>query len=370
MYLEAEREHLRQSWRIGEGIKMDLNRKEVPKTLFITAGFNTIIAIILSLLRFGSGFWINLLFSQCIGISICLCVMTVIHYLKPENFLIQFLWKVFALIFGTVVGSVVGLTALGIGPSALFDKQGFFIRMMLLGVVFGSIITYFFISRERISATETLVQQERIKRLNSEKIVAETHLRLLQAQIEPHFLFNTLSNILSLLDTDLGKGKAMLVDLIHYLRTTLDKSRDKSTTIGQELDIIGAYLNIHKIRMGDRLHYKIHLPDHLRGLSFPPMLVQPLVENAVKHGIEPSIKGGTVTIQVEGNESFIRLEIADSGVGSQDGMKWGFGLTNIKERLDSLFGDQGKLILKENRPCGLKVIIEVPYVKDEGADCR
>jgi len=249
----------------------------------------------------------------------------------------------------------------------LVENHGLFIRTMILGVVFGSIITYFFISRERISSTEALVQQERIKRLVSEKNAAETNLRFLQAQIEPHFLFNTLSNILSLFDADPEKGKAMLVDLIHYLRTTLYKTRDKSTTIGQELDIICAYLNIHKVRMGDRLHYNIHLPDHLKAIPFPPMLIQPLVENAVKHGLEPSIQGGAITIRVDEHENCLRLEIADTGLGIQDGMKWGFGLTNVKERINSLFGDQGKLHLKENRPCGLKAIIEVPYGGNDGA---
>ena len=346
---------------------MALKRGEPLKTLFITAGFNTIIAVFLSLLKFGYGFWVNLVFSQCIGISICICVMTVIHFLKPKSILIQLLWKVFALIFGTVVGSGAGSLALGISPFVLVENHGLFIRTMILGVVFGSIITYFFISRERISSTEALVQQERIKRLVSEKNAAETNLRFLQAQIEPHFLFNTLSNILSLFDADPEKGKAMLVDLIHYLRTTLYKTRDKSTTIGQELDIICAYLNIHKVRMGDRLHYSIHLPDHLKAIPFPPMLIQPLVENAVKHGLEPSIQGGAITIRVDEHENCLRLEIADTGLGIQDGMKWGFGLTNVKERINSLFGDQGKLHLKENRPCGLKAIIEVPYGGNNGA---
>ena len=114
-----------------------------------------------------------------------------------------------------------------------------------------------------------MIQQERIKRLSSEKEALEAKLRLLQAQIEPHFLFNTLSNVLSLIDRDPAKGKSMLTDLIHYLRTSLSRTLPDRTTLDQEIEIIRAYLNIQKIRMGERLHFTIEVPDAARLLSLP-----------------------------------------------------------------------------------------------------
>jgi len=340
-----------------------INRRKTLTYLFYTVVFNTIIAIFLTSVKFGDGLVKNFIFSQCIGISICSCILIGLYFVKPKRPLIELFVIITAMIVGSVIGALLGSIATGIHPS-IFLQYGFAIRPVILGLLFGSIISYFFISRETISATKTLVQEERIKRLTSEKKAVESNLRLLQAQIEPHFLFNTLSNILSLLETDLDKGKCMLEDLIHYLRTALSKTRGDTTTIGQEMEMIRAYMNIFKVRMGERLRYNIDVPDKINDIPFPPMLIQPLVENAIKHGLEPKIEGGEVFIHGEENEEILRLEIADTGVGFYEDGNFGTGLSNIRERLQSLYGDKGRLILEENRPCGLKAIIEVPRARD------
>jgi len=234
---------------------------------------------------------------------------------------------------------------------------------LFLGVMFGSIITYFFSSREQIAESQAQAQEEKIKRLTSEKKAAEANLKLLQAQIEPHFLFNTLSNALSLLDTDPKKGKSMLVDFIQYLRASLSKIREQKATLGQEMEMIQAYLNIFKVRMGDRLHYKIDLPEKLKANTFPPMLIQPLVENAIKHGLEPKVDGGEIFISGEVKDGLFRLEVVDTGDGFKGDKNFGMGLSNIRERLQTLYGNSGRLILKENEPSGLKATIEVPHGK-------
>ena len=340
-----------------------INRRKTLTYLFYTVVFNTIIAIFLTSVKFGDGLVKNFIFSQCIGISICSCILIGLYFVKPKRPLIELFVIITAMIVGSVIGALLGSIATGIHPS-IFLQYGFAIRPVILGLLFGSIISYFFISRETISATKTLVQEERIKRLTSEKKAVESNLRLLQAQIEPHFLFNTLSNILSLLETDLDKGKCMLEDLIHYLRTALSKTRGDTTTIGQEMEMIRAYMNIFKVRMGERLRYNIDVPDKINDIPFPPMLIQPLVENAIKHGLEPKIEGGEVFIHGEENEEILRLEIADTGVGFYEDGNFGTGLSNIRERLQSLYGDKGRLILEENRPCGLRAIIEVPSARD------
>jgi sensor histidine kinase YesM len=335
------------------------------RSLFITVVFCTLIALFLTSVRFGDeGFLSNFIVSQCIGISIFLCVFLVHHVLKPTAPLMQFTAIMIAIIVGSIGGSLLGLVIIGEKPARFISEYAYFIHIVLVGLLFGSIIIYYFFSRERIRFTEALMQEEKIKRLTSEKRAVETNLKLLQAQIEPHFLFNTLSNILSLLDTDLKKGRSMLMDLIHYLRTSLTKTRAETTTLGQEMEMIKAYLNIFKVRMEGRLRYRIDIPDDIKKLPFPPMLVQPLVENAVKHGIEPKIEGGEVTIQARQNGDMIRVELADTGTGLHEDGDRGFGLSNVRERLQSLYGDRGQLILEENRPCGLKAIIEVPYVPD------
>jgi sensor histidine kinase YesM len=218
--------------------------------------------------------------------------------------------------------------------------------------------------------SEEEIQQERIKRLSIEKEALETNLRLLQAQIEPHFLFNTLSNILSLIDTDPTNGKSMLVDLIHYLRTSLSRTFPDPITLDQEIDMIKAYLNIQKIRMGERLHFKIELSDAVRKYPFPPMLLQPLVENAVKHGLEPKMEGGAIMIKVGEEDEVIRIEISDDGQGFSSFNKTGVGIGNVRERIRLLYGEKGRLILEENKPNGVRAIIEVPKHDLQSHYCR
>ena len=343
---------------------VEINRRHVLKAFSYTAVFNTAIAIFLIYLEFSGRFLETFIVTQCIGMSICACILIVHFLFKSARPFIKIPAILIAMIIGSVIGTLLGTVAAGIGTSIFFQKYSLF-QMIILGIVFGTIISHFIISRETISATKTLVQEEKIKRLISEKKAVESNLRLLQAQIEPHFLFNTLSNILSLLETDLEKGKYMLEDLIHYLRTSLSKTRSDTTTIGQEVEMIRSYMNIFKVRMGDRLLYQVDVPDSIKDIPFPPMLIQPLVENAIKHGLEPKIEGGEVFIRGEENEEILRLEIADTGVGFYEESDPGTGLSNIRERLESIYGDKGRLILEDNRPCGLKAIIEVPHARDK-----
>jgi sensor histidine kinase YesM len=332
------------------------------KTLFFTFVFDTIIAIFLYAIKFTDEFIIVFIISQCIGLSCCSCVLLIHNFIQKAKPVFQAILVGMALVAGTMIGSYSGLAISGLSSSELFEEHGLF-QLLFLGILFGTIITYIFSSRERIAASQAQIQEEKIKRLTSEKKAAEANLRLLQAQVEPHFLFNTLSNVLSLLDTNPDQGKSMLVDFIHYLRASLSKIRQQQATLGQEVEMIQAYLSIYKIRMGDRLRYKIDLPQHLAAISFPPMLIQPLVENAIKHGLEPRVDGGEVLITGMEKNGTLRLEIIDTGNGFKEERNSGLGLANIRERLQSLYGNSGRLTLEENQPHGLKAIIEVPHGK-------
>jgi sensor histidine kinase YesM len=344
-----------------ENGSIHITRRHVFRALSYTVLFDTFIALVLTGIRFGGGFVENFIISQCIGISICILVLIGLSLFKPANPLFMLFVVVVAIIIGTLIGWTLGSMAAGL-PISFFEHH--FIPAIILGIMFGSIISYFFFSRERISQTEILVQEERIKRLAKEKEMAETNLRFLQAQIEPHFLFNTLSNILSLLDADLERGKSMLTDFIHYLRMALPKTRGETTTIGQEIEMIESYLNIFKVRMGERLHYRVEIQDQIKDIPFPPMLIQPLVENAIKHGLEPKIEGGELLIRGENRGNIVRVEITDTGMGFNEGEDTGVGLSNVRERLQSLYADKGRLILEENRLHGVKAIIEIPHDAD------
>jgi sensor histidine kinase YesM len=332
------------------------------KTLFFTFVFDTFIAIFLNAIKFADGFLTIFIFSQCIGLSCCSCVLLVQKFNQKAKPVFQAILVAVALIVGTMIGSYLGLVLSGESSAGPFEKHGLF-QLLVIGVMFGSIITYFFSSRMRIAESQAQIQEEKIKRLTSEKKATEANLKLLQAQIEPHFLFNTLSNVLSLLDTNPNKGKSMLVDFIQYLRASLSKIREEKATLGQEMEMIRAYLSIFKVRMGARLSYKIDLPKNLAAISFPPMLIQPLVENAIKHGLEPQVDGGEILISGMQKDGLLRLEVVDTGAGFKEESNSGMGLSNIRERLHSLYGKSGRLILEENQPHGVKATIEVPHGK-------
>lgn len=338
-----------------------LDRKSVVTTLALTAVFNTIIALFLTHLAFGKGFLINFTFSQAIGLCMCSFILAGHYFIRGPSIAGHVVMLLVTMPLGALAGTVIGALVAGIPFSEILrGRPALFLQMLFVGMLFGTMITYFFFSRERISQTEAQLQEEQIKRLTLEKKTLESHLRLLQAQIEPHFLFNTLSNILSLLDSDPVKGKAMLVDLTRYLRASLSRTRERMTTLGQELDLVRAYLDIYKVRMGERLRYTLEVPEGLKETPFPPMLVQPVVENALKYGLEPRVEGGEIRVAVEEQGDRFRLMVSDTGAGLMENTVAGVGLSNVKERLEALYGNKARLILEDNQPSGLRVTMEVP----------
>jgi len=348
-----------------DGIVID--RKRLITSFLLTALFNTIIALFLTIISYGKGFAVNFIFAQCIGLSICASILSGHLFLKKASALRHFFMVLISMTVGAIFGSLLAIFIAGFPMGIVFQGRPVLLFQLIgIGILFGAIITYFFFSQEKIAQSRTQIQEERIKRLDSEKRAVETHLKLLQAQVEPHFLFNSLSTIVSLMDTDPKKARHMLTDLIHYLRVSLSKTRAESSTIAQEMEMARTYLNIYKIRMGERLRYHFQVEEGLKEASIPPMLVQPLVENAVKHGLEPSPEGGDITITVERKNGRIRVIVTDTGKGLDETGDAGFGLANIRDRLGSMYGDKGRLVLKENRPKGLKAMIEIPHAKDNG----
>jgi sensor histidine kinase YesM len=338
---------------IGENI----NLRNVLINLLYTVIICAAIAVLLAIE--GPHLFVpNLIVSLSVGLPITSIVMLLIKLFKPKT--IVSVLSIF--LIGVVIGYPAGLLVGGFILKQFFSivTKEHPLRVIISGIIFSTAVGWFFYSKARLRTSNRIIQEERIKRLSSEKETLEAKLRLLQAQIEPHFLFNTLSNVLSLIDTDPARGKSMLTDLIHYLRTSLSRTLPETTTLGQEINMIEAYLNIQKIRMDERLNFTIELPDDLRQYPFPPMLLQPLVENAIKHGLEPKIDGGTVTIKAMEKDGLIRIEVIDTGIGFSAYQKNGVGIGNVKERLQLLYGEKGRLTLEENKPSGVRAIIEAP----------
>jgi sensor histidine kinase YesM len=339
-----------------------LKSKDTIHSFIITAMFDTIIAIVLTYMVLDEQHFFDVfIISQLIGLSICICVNTAVHFADGNK------WNVAGNVTGLVAGVFIG-SLLSWGFLSLFRGNDFtyffkhvFSYVFVFGIVFGVPISYFFHSRERIIESEKQIQKEKITRLTMEKEATKTTLRLLQAQIEPHFLFNTLSNVISLFEIDIEKAKQMLIDINEYLRISLQRTRQEIITLAQELDLTRQYLEIFKIRMGNRLIYEINDQTNTSELPFPPLIIQPLVENSIKYGIEPTVSGGTITIDCWIEENILEIVITDTGKGlDEDANQAGIGINNVNQRLENIYGSAASLILKQNHPTGIKAMIRVP----------
>lgn len=219
-------------------------------------------------------------------------------------------------------------------------------------------------AEKRAQAASATAAEEGLKRQ-----LAEAQLKMMQAQVEPHFLFNTLASVDHLIETDPARASKMQKNLIQYLRSALPQMREGSTTLGKELALCRAYLEILKVRMDDRLQFAITVPQGLGSAQFPPMMLQSLVENAIKHGLEPKAEGGSLTLSASIAHGMLRVTVADTGLGFGAGSApgTGVGLANVRERLAALYGGTAKLTVDANTPSGTIATIEVPYTLDSAA---
>jgi hypothetical protein len=195
----------------------------------------------------------------------------------------------------------------------------------------------------------------------TEKELTVAKLSLLHAQVEPHFLYNTLASAQVLTRSDPTRADQMLGHLIVYLRHSLPSTDDSLSTLGVELERARAYLEILKIRMGDRLTLQIQVPDALKNVPLPPMMLQTLAENAIKHGLEPIPRGGNIWIFARDGGDKVSVIVADDGRGfSEDGGGTGVGLKNVRERLRLIYGDAASFSIVANFPNGVAATIMVP----------
>ena len=278
----------------------------------------------------------------------------------------------FSVILLTAIGLSVGLLIAGTivaGNPLLFFQDNY--TSLVLGVFFGIVGLVIFSTRENLAKVKAQLTQARINKQQQEKLQLETELKLLQAQIEPHFLFNTLSNVIGLVHTKPLQAEQTLINLTTLLRSSLQRTREQSVTLVEEFTIVKAYLDIQKIRMQGRLSYTFspgNFTDDLSLKLWPlaPLLVQPIVENAVLHGIDPSESGGSIHVDAKVVESNLLITIADSGLGiCQDGPAkessgMGAGLSNVRSRLKILYGDAASLTVADNKPTGVIVTLLIP----------
>ncbi len=334
----------------ASGSQADCDRWSIRKIYLINALFGTIIAIVIWIAQpadSNPGFIINWVHAQAIGTLICSLVLLTnkvsSRYARlPDNVLLFAL--PFIIVVGFYLGSVIARWILQLPPptTSTYDDRHTLIVSMTITVIVTIVITWFF-------TTQGTISNLRIRSAEESERATQAHLSMLIAQLEPHMLFNTLANLRVLITTDPNKAREMLDKLIELLRTTLSHSRSLTVTLQTEFQILENYLDIMKYRLGDRLDYTLRLPDELNDCAIPTLLLQPIVENAIKHGIEPSIQGGDVQVAASTDGSHLFLSVRDTGVGlsnqapmeqTEPTMASGIGLSNIRERCLSIPGGE------------------------------
>jgi sensor histidine kinase YesM len=329
------------------------------KIFLLTLLFNTLIALVLAAL--GGLFYNNMVFSQCIGLSIFALYVSGNQSGLFNSTVRRIVLTMASIVGGALVGTYAAMSILGRDPATIFGLESHrIISPIILGLFFGVIVMYFFYSRIRLTELHSQAQQEQLQRLAGEKELAEAQLKLVQAQIEPHFLFNTLANIVSLIGDDALKAQTMLEDLNRYLRTALARTRQGKTTLGDEVELLTAYLSIIQVRMDKRLRYQLEIPGSLHDIGFPPLLLQPLVENAIRHGLEPKVDGGAIIVSGKIDSDKLIVSVIDDGLGLQGDWHPGIGLDNVYQRLQALFGNEGELAVVANAQGGVTSTIAIP----------
>jgi hypothetical protein len=236
--------------------------------------------------------------------------------------------------------------------------MGFITLLIVTGIIVKVVLGGKKKAETRAKVATATAAEESLKRQ-----LVEAQLKMMQAQVEPHFLFNTLASVDYLIETDPRTASKMQKNLIQYLRAALPQMREGSTTLGKEVQLCRAFLEILKFRMEDRLQYTVIVPQGLQSAQFPPMMLQSLVENSIKHGLEPKPEGGSLTISADIANGRLRVTVADTGLGFAVAVQpgTGVGLANVRERLAALYGGAARLDIEANSPTGTIVTIEVPY---------
>jgi len=303
---------------------------------------NTLIALILVLFGMKGGIFQIWLFDQLIGLSIASTFFLSDHAMGFKK-------RWLTTLFSTAVGVGMGrLIFHWVGGPAIWRhvfqdwETGLRIAVLVLLIIVA--FAFFFTSRAQVAYLEAARKEEELRRVHQENLALVAHLQMLQAQIEPHFLFNTLAHLHSLIESNPAQARNLLEHLNDFLRASLKHSRAGDSTLGDECRLLGTYLDIQALRMGHRLSWKLDLPEEWRALPMPPMLLQPLVENAVIHGIEPKLGTGRIEISASQVEGRLCLTVSDDGVGFSTGtLGQGVGLNNVRERLQALWGSGAEL---------------------------
>ncbi|MFZ6798374.1 sensor histidine kinase [Undibacterium sp. Di24W] len=351
-----------------------------PRLIRIFIGFgqlvaiNTAIAVFLTLvMKVGPSFSMTWVFSMLIGTSINLTIgfmrWLIWRDKKPHRPSFLLMCAASAPI-GYYLGGAAGMLIYKQKiPGFLSIMNSGNLPVIIMSVFISLFAGIFFWNQSKLAEMQAEQEKEKARTAAIEKQALQAQLQLLQAQIEPHMLFNTLANLQGLIAIDTARAQHMLEQLIRYLRASLDSSRTQKTTLKHEFELMNSYLELLAIRMGKRLSYSSDLPPELTTQEIAPMLLQPLVENAIKHGVEPKMEGGSIHVSAKMKAQTLQILVIDTGLGlpidydenhvSADNRSH-VGNANVRERILALYGPDASLQLRDNQPSGVVAQLLLP----------
>jgi signal transduction histidine kinase len=312
--------------------------------------------------------WPNLVFANCIGFIIHLEFMVgdlLTPAIRNRGMAVRAAYYSALPIAGVFAGYWLATSLLRWDAvrSMIFTGSGL-VSIGALSLLVSGLLLAIFIPRERAAKAEAAFERERSRVAAAEKQATQAELKLLQAQVEPHFLYNTLANVVSLVDDDPATAKRMLERLITLLRGASFAAGSQDPTLSAQVEHLRAYLDLMVLRMGTRLSFHLDIPSELGALRLPALLLQPLVENAIEHGLEPKVEGGEIVVTARRTGDELLLAVADTGKGfaatrvtAAPGK--GIGLSNLRERLHALYGEAACLTVEDNAPSGARVTIRL-----------
>ena len=345
----------------------DMLKGALP-VLALSSIFWAVASTLLFFLSPGLDTWPRLLvFHECVGLTMVACVLLLrrtrlLASLEPMTRWLAM--GVVAIPTGYLVGHQFAFLLLG-EPTRMVGHQQISLIPILFTVLVGGLGLHYYATRERLA-------NEAAARSEAQRLAVESQLRLLRAQLEPHMLFNTMATLRSLVREDVDRAESMIDQLIVYLRSALAASQTESVTLGREFAQLRAYLDIMSVRMGPRLTYRLELPVELEQAAVPAMLLQPLVENAIKHGLEPKVGPGSIEIVARASALGIEIRVSDSGLGlplddrgedAETGTPTAptsYGLQHVRDRLSAIYGPTARLTLERRDPTGVCAVVFIP----------
>jgi sensor histidine kinase YesM len=342
-----------------------------------TGIWNSLIALVLVVVSrlvtysadpFMADLWPTLVISNVVGYLIHGTLLAADRLLggwpRRASALPRLVYHVLTVMLCVLVGIALGTALLkGVNPVHYLTSARALAPLLPFAAFVAFVMFLVLMAGERRSKADALAARQSEQIANAGQLLAEVRLRALQAQIEPHFLYNTLANVVGLIDTQPAQAKRMLERFIDFLRASLDASRADAATLGAELDMAAAYLDVLAVRMGERLRYRFEVADGCRALRIAPMLLQPVIENAVAHGLEPKVEGGEIIVRAAVQNEQLTIEVIDSGAGlgtAPPKPGGGVGLSNLRARLRSIYGGAAQVQLLENESSGITVRLVLP----------